>query len=927
MSVGHLCRVVGGLCALLVLVACSRAAKENATVRIEFPKFQKNSQYATPIYESVGTMAAVEKVLSGWGLPNAQSISELNCFAVFIGGPDPSLSGSTCYEAGGAGKFNYGVFIGMVAAGESVSLSVPSGANRLITVVGAKLRPGQTCQKFGDASFSMAQYSNPIVIGQAQTDLIPGDNYVNIVANLGSFKLGHCSQGVYAPTCRLGSPWNQRAHRTLARSNYRYLPRMRSTSAGLIASGNLSDGWSGRWITYRSTDGASWLVADEFQLVAGAYSAAQTDAVASDGRHYVTGSAQSESGSHFVTRMTADGGASWQTVDNVLSPTGTNFYPMASAADLSGGVAVVFQYYDPNLQRTEYKIRYGQGVSWSNVYQVPTGIRPIHLLALSDRFVIVAQQDTQAGRELTILTRLFAASSDSWAISQSVVDSLNPDAATAIGNTLFIAGMNPINGSEIVIRKSADLGASWTDVFAHAEAGSNFYIRHLVASVSGRIAGVGYRTRSGENSNYFALASSDSGASWSAVVSTQNDSSLDVQGAAMTSDGAVIVASAAWTTGSYTSVNHQNWMKLTSANQWSTLGSILNTPNEYRFGRVYQRADGLLVFAGTMSVNGISAWTVEVSRDEGRTWTMVDQRIESNGSANPNSVAFGPSGSIAVVGSLSNTAGSRTISRVSMDGGVTWKESELSASWTMAFVVPAAGGFIAVSVINTSPARRVVQRTADGGASWTLVSDTEVYNSGMPSLIRDGQGRLVFVQYESAQSASVSVSVDDGVSWAVVGSLSPPSGADLGVTLIDSDGSTWYVGLGHWKSAQSTGGYRVLRSTDAGQTWSEMLAVETTVAGTSRYLQRLMVGPSGELTVSESRYTGGMGSTAYVLFQRRGDTLWSETTMPTGGAIGDIDTQGLGLFWSRSGQMHIYSVLYDGSKAWTATNGLICAAP
>lgn len=114
---------------------------------------------------------------------NPANGAELNCFAVFIGGP--GLTGKSCSvnTAGVLSKFEFGErqFVGLVPAGETISMAeIPPGA-RVINVVGFKAAAKTDCSKnLLPNDIDKTILSEPFLIAQHSQNLVSGNNDVSI---------------------------------------------------------------------------------------------------------------------------------------------------------------------------------------------------------------------------------------------------------------------------------------------------------------------------------------------------------------------------------------------------------------------------------------------------------------------------------------------------------------------------------------------------------------------------------------------------------------------------------------------------------------------------------------------------------------------------------------------------------------------------
>lgn len=135
------------------------------------------------------------------------TISDVNCFAVMMTGPEPALTRTSCTVVDSVGSQvstakKMGLFRGLVPSGSSISLSIPAGVQRQFTLLGVKANPITACMDV-TSQFSSADFTSDLfVVGESSAvDLQPGVT-VNVpislpaagsTFNTGSPRLGDCT--------------------------------------------------------------------------------------------------------------------------------------------------------------------------------------------------------------------------------------------------------------------------------------------------------------------------------------------------------------------------------------------------------------------------------------------------------------------------------------------------------------------------------------------------------------------------------------------------------------------------------------------------------------------------------------------------------------------------------------------------------------
>ncbi|MEK6772911.1 MAG: hypothetical protein AABY64_03130 [Bdellovibrionota bacterium] len=109
------------------------------------------------------------------------SLAEVNCYAVFVGGPEDFMRSSFCKDSTTATeKMRFHPYAGLIPAGSEVSLEVPTGPDRNIFLVGMKAQGAACATIKGGQKPDEANLSAMHIIGRKTMSLTPGTNTVDI---------------------------------------------------------------------------------------------------------------------------------------------------------------------------------------------------------------------------------------------------------------------------------------------------------------------------------------------------------------------------------------------------------------------------------------------------------------------------------------------------------------------------------------------------------------------------------------------------------------------------------------------------------------------------------------------------------------------------------------------------------------------------
>lgn len=189
------------------LISCTKK-QESATINLVMPQsisnfdngqLQKTEQKALQkMVQNVSrktVSASSSQELPDWNTAlNPTAGSQINCFAVFVGGPN--LSGNSCSvtDSGVEREITFGPHIGFVPSGATVRLEVPAGPDRVFHVIGLRSATAAACSSFQNTEIDETNLSEPFLIASQRADIPAGESTLNIVASLNvDKKISTCS--------------------------------------------------------------------------------------------------------------------------------------------------------------------------------------------------------------------------------------------------------------------------------------------------------------------------------------------------------------------------------------------------------------------------------------------------------------------------------------------------------------------------------------------------------------------------------------------------------------------------------------------------------------------------------------------------------------------------------------------------------------
>ena len=185
-----------GLAALLFVISGCTKKSEVASVMLIMPNAISAKPAVTktknPVSQSVSASSEDEPE---WNTSLNPSLgSDINCFAVFVGGPN--LAGNTCSvsDNGASRTISFGPNIGFVPSGAVIKVDVPAGSDRVFHVVGLKSATAAACSNYRGTTMDTSNLSEPFLIASQRADIPAGESSLSITASLDvNKKISTCS--------------------------------------------------------------------------------------------------------------------------------------------------------------------------------------------------------------------------------------------------------------------------------------------------------------------------------------------------------------------------------------------------------------------------------------------------------------------------------------------------------------------------------------------------------------------------------------------------------------------------------------------------------------------------------------------------------------------------------------------------------------
>lgn len=175
----YVLRLVTLIVACVLFSACSRKSADQSTLTIKFDKTLIAQGLQAPPMAKVN---ATNTNGPNWGLNDPSRLAEIDCFGVFVGGPEATLQSSSCTNQRDEVVARFGPRAGFFPMNGKGQVVVPAGEKRRIYLVGMASADG-TCDLGFDTNpdLRFSNYSNPFILGQTTKDLVKAEEVVEIL--------------------------------------------------------------------------------------------------------------------------------------------------------------------------------------------------------------------------------------------------------------------------------------------------------------------------------------------------------------------------------------------------------------------------------------------------------------------------------------------------------------------------------------------------------------------------------------------------------------------------------------------------------------------------------------------------------------------------------------------------------------------------
>lgn len=138
-------------------------------------------------------------------LSEPSSLNDINCYMVFVGGPEQDLQKNSCPTVGNATNgtpsriINFGMLHGGFQPSAEISFEVPSGNDRVLHLVGMRVISPEICRDFKTLGFPGKQESSkPFILGTADRLLLEPSKTIEVPINI-SFNTADGISGCTGP--------------------------------------------------------------------------------------------------------------------------------------------------------------------------------------------------------------------------------------------------------------------------------------------------------------------------------------------------------------------------------------------------------------------------------------------------------------------------------------------------------------------------------------------------------------------------------------------------------------------------------------------------------------------------------------------------------------------------------------------------------
>ena len=161
---------------------------ETSTIRVQLPALVVGSPKSKVISQGADDGS------DSWSYPSPSTMSDVKCYAVSVETPE-MVNPPTCSKVDGSTVLSPTILYGPVAAGSVLSLEVPAGTGRKISLIAFAADTVGDCSSRSGSSPDRINLSAPHIVGSVDVDLAPGANEIKMTATMsGAVGFDTCSQ-------------------------------------------------------------------------------------------------------------------------------------------------------------------------------------------------------------------------------------------------------------------------------------------------------------------------------------------------------------------------------------------------------------------------------------------------------------------------------------------------------------------------------------------------------------------------------------------------------------------------------------------------------------------------------------------------------------------------------------------------------------
>jgi len=228
---------------LILNISCSRSENQiEQSVSIQLPNSKSFTAANKNEVSSMMTSGCADITENGndWNTCHLSlEASEINCFAVMIGGDEPEANTNSCQLGSGSNysEFTFGKLVGMFPAGSKIELDMKLGKRR-IYLLGLYNKNG-ICEPVSESENGTKlqnKYSRPLLTAKAEVNIVNGPNSVQMINEV--LPAGSRSSQILSE-CKFSRPW-QPSDLPFAKDNLYWLDQDGAPDAGTASNWNFN---------------------------------------------------------------------------------------------------------------------------------------------------------------------------------------------------------------------------------------------------------------------------------------------------------------------------------------------------------------------------------------------------------------------------------------------------------------------------------------------------------------------------------------------------------------------------------------------------------------------------------------------------------------------------------------------------------------